>query len=291
MSYRIVPGGTGLASTTPCVLLPSALLAQLNAQFPGWQSAANSGGMFSFYGAPGTGQLVPATCNHTIVVTIATGGPIGMMAASYTVDGGSVQGPFTSSLFSPNLPVWTLAITGTPTTLSFQNTTFPLGATFTIPPLAPRAPYTATGLPAGANVYSYVDGYFGPPVSVPLGSMTLTLATLADAVPGATVLFNSGIGQGWTAGVITTDGTTINSGGSVYPSTARAVAGLVGYSTPTTTPDPNTYALAVAANGEAWFTGGGLTFYGGSVSTLASVSGLVAIETVPSVGPWVVRTV
>jgi hypothetical protein len=36
---------------------------------------------------------------------------------------------------------------------------------------------------------------------------------------------------------------------------------------------------------------GGLTFYGGTPSTLASVSGLVAIETVPSVGPWVVRTV
>jgi hypothetical protein len=60
-----------------------------------------------------------------------------------------------------------------------------------------------------------------------------------------TVLFNSGIGQGWTAGVITSAGSTINAGATVYPSSTRAVSGLIGYSIATVR-DPNTYTLTVA---------------------------------------------
>jgi hypothetical protein len=60
---------------------------------------------------------------------------------------------------------------------------FPLGATFTIPPSAPHGSSIATGLPPSANPFAYLDADFGPPVQAPTGSMTLTLATLADAVP------------------------------------------------------------------------------------------------------------
>ncbi len=121
----------------------------------------------------------------------------------------------------------------------------------------------------------------------------MSLTTLADTSPGALVLINSGIGAGWTQGNVVSDGANVNLLGTNYPVSTRAVAGLNGYAPPAALPDATPYALEGQSSSGAvtWFTGGGVTFYGGSLSTLASVTGQVLVESVPNAGPWLARLV
>jgi hypothetical protein len=210
---------------------------------------------------------------------------------------GALRRTVTSLAQLPNGPLNEYAfqylVPGTNTTVTFQgggggsplsNVNYPLNATFSI---TNGGAITFTGITGlGANISISTPGF------IPFGSQTLTLSTLADTAPGAVVLINSGVGQGWSQGLVMSDGTNWLLGGALYPAATRAVGGPVGYVAPGTSPDPTNYLLdgASANSTKTWFSGpGGQSFYGAALSTLGALGGgLIAVEKSANAGPWFV---
>jgi hypothetical protein len=276
--------------------LNASLLASLNQKYPGWQSASNNSGVFSFDAAP---ALTGAPANATIVVTVTQGGMLGSMAFTYAINGGAPQGPITSVAQQPNGPRseydYVFAVPGTNCRLSFQGggpgdpatplTNFPLSAVFTLQ--NGTFAFTATGLPAFANVGSYLDALC---LSAPV-TTTLTVATLNASVCGEYVLIQTNIGLGWTLGLVASDGTNVVTPGLLtptLPASTRAVAGFTGYAL--TGADTQTYQIA-GRSGDAlsiWWAPSGQVaqfFTSSSLSTLGAMTGGLCLVEVAAHSP------
>lgn len=128
--------------------------------------------------------------------------------------------------------------------------------------------------------------------------------TLASVLPGATVWINSGIGGGWTRGVVISDGTVFQYGAlgaSTLPTGTPAYTGVTGASLPTPAASPvaglssttSSYTLAgTASDGTPYFIdgNGNVLTASNSATTLGAVSaGTAAMVQVGT--RWIYATV
>ena len=295
MAYRVSSfgwqRGGALAGSTPVVILEPGLLAQLNAAYPGWQSASAVGALFTLTGLSPR-QQVPG---HRIAATITTPGGLGTAQFTYSVDGGVAVGPVATARTFPNGPLnaafFVYPVPGTSSSLCFTDVNFALNASLNV---APDGTTTSSGMPS-ANA-AYVST---PASAVFPTSITLTLDTLSSTIAGVSVLIQTGAGAGWTSGLVVSDGTSQFAGGLSLPTTARAAVPL-GYLQPTGV-DATVYAIA-GRSGDAthifYATAGVLAFASLALTTLGAITtgSLAVVETAPTspqsdAGGWRVLTV
>lgn len=282
MAYRVDNplwgGGVGLASSTPVVLLPKGLLGQLPA---GWQSAAQSGGAFTFYAAQ----------THQAIVTITTAGALGTAVLSYAIDGfPAVTGvPMTPQTGQTNFTIGLIGLL-----VTFAPGTYVLSSTYTINlvdlsvslVLGGGAINTVTVPPTvtSSGAYHSVLVSPGPPpvwtTTTALNQVALTVETLAGALVGDQVLIQMAAGAGWILGTVVSDATTqlVTGLKTALAVGAKAYApGVIfGYQAPVILPDSAVYTIrGTSADGHVWFTVDGVTDafeVNGSLTTLGALS-------------------